>query len=401
MYKKVLISILSVFLAGCSVSGSAEKREAPVIDRELVIWTATDLHYISPELTDFGSRFMDIVESADGKLTEKTPEILDELVKQTIEAHPDALILTGDLTFNGEKQSLLDLREKFMEIQNAGIPVLVISGNHDIMNSTARRYEGEHLYETEIISQKEFTEIMGDFGYYNAFSRDESSFSYAYALTNDLWILTLDANTEANPGSVSTETLRWAETVFKKAKEENARIITCTHQNVLKQSEMVYMGYVIWNFGEIASLMRYYDVLVNLSGHSHLQHTSEENGLTDICTESICLYPIPYGELVISRDRNSFRYEQKNLGILAEESMERFRSTHLEQLENMLENYDLTDEQKKIMIDFSVDLNMKYFSGQNIDPVEFRSSEGYELWKTYAADTSWFTYVDSMISNYE
>ena len=43
----------------------------------------------------------------------------------------DGLILSGDLTFNGEKKSHEELAEKFKKVEKSGAPVMVIPGNHD------------------------------------------------------------------------------------------------------------------------------------------------------------------------------------------------------------------------------------------------------------------------------
>ena len=68
---------------------------------ETTLLTATDLHYLSPELTDGGSAFTRMVDQGDGKMVGDSTALLEALVWQTIREAPDALILSGDLTFNG------------------------------------------------------------------------------------------------------------------------------------------------------------------------------------------------------------------------------------------------------------------------------------------------------------
>ena len=53
-------------------------------------------------------------------------EVTDAFIRQVIEEMPDALILSGDLTFNGEKASHVALAEKLSTIENAGIPVFPV-----------------------------------------------------------------------------------------------------------------------------------------------------------------------------------------------------------------------------------------------------------------------------------
>ncbi|WP_287895528.1 metallophosphoesterase [Clostridium sp.] len=54
-------------------------------------------------------------------------------------AHPSALVLSGDLSQNGEKANHEALAEKLERVQAAGIPVLVIPGNHDINHPGQQR----------------------------------------------------------------------------------------------------------------------------------------------------------------------------------------------------------------------------------------------------------------------
>ena len=104
------------------------------------IMLATDIHYFSDSLTDGGPRFQEMVEYGDGKIVTYIDQITDAFLDEVVKQHPDALVLSGDLTLNGEKASHKDLAEKLHRVENHGIPVLVIPGNHDINNHQAARY---------------------------------------------------------------------------------------------------------------------------------------------------------------------------------------------------------------------------------------------------------------------
>ena len=84
----VFLSFLCAALGGCGSSRPlAEKETSP-----LTVVTATDLHYLSPELTDYGTGFMRMVGNGDGKLTQYAPEITDAFLEEVEKLHPDALI---------------------------------------------------------------------------------------------------------------------------------------------------------------------------------------------------------------------------------------------------------------------------------------------------------------------
>ena len=104
---------------------------------ETVLLTATDLHYIAPTLTDNGALFTDLIEQGDGKAMAYSDALIEAFVAQVIAEKPDALILSGDLTFNGARESHEALSLRLARVRDAGIPVFVLPGNHDLNSSSA------------------------------------------------------------------------------------------------------------------------------------------------------------------------------------------------------------------------------------------------------------------------
>ena len=92
---------------------------------------ATDLHYLSPSIVERGEVFEKVYLGGDGKQMNYMSEIPDAFIEDVIKQKPDGLILSGDLTFNGEKKSHEELAEKFKKVEKSGVPVMVIPGNHD------------------------------------------------------------------------------------------------------------------------------------------------------------------------------------------------------------------------------------------------------------------------------
>ncbi len=90
------------------------------------ILLASDIHYLSRGLTDFGDGFKYKVEHGDGKVVNYIWEITDAFIEAVKKEDPDLVILSGDLTLNGERDSHLDFAKKLKEIEDAGIPVIVI-----------------------------------------------------------------------------------------------------------------------------------------------------------------------------------------------------------------------------------------------------------------------------------
>ena len=166
--------------------GSRTETVRPEIEEELPveeyrppsIVTVSDIHYFAPSMTDYGEAFDEMVKRDDGKLVPYISQLMDVFTEEMTELMPDAVILSGDLTLNGEKGAHEALAEKLKVLADQGVRVLVIPGNHDINNPNAASYFGEVREAAESVSAEEFLDIYHEFGYDQAISRDETSLSY-------------------------------------------------------------------------------------------------------------------------------------------------------------------------------------------------------------------------------
>ena len=397
--KKIITTacVLSV-LGGCSRISTMESGAGP--KEPLEIWVWADIHYLASSLHDDGTVFRQLVEQGDGKVPEYSEAIADEFIRLCLERHPDAVVIPGDLTYNGERISLQELSEKLKTLQDSGIPVLVIPGNHDLMYPYARSYFGSNARKTPAISPEDFRKDCGAFGWEQAVARDSDSFSYVYALTDDVELMFLDANTPAAPGSVPDSTLAWAKKQLAWAKEDSKTVITVTHQSLLAQNKFMTKGFIISNHSNVESLLRKYGVTLNLSAHIHIQHTVTEDGLTDIATGCASVAPLRYGILNIGMDRSQWEYIPGHLEILQQEATDRFTTCMTRQIADTLTGRDIPEEDFDYMVEFMMDLNRAYFAGEitdsDVDAV--RQTEGYLKWKTYGRDTSWYQYIESILS---
>ncbi|MBA5745194.1 metallophosphoesterase, partial [Escherichia coli] len=74
-------------------------------DRNLSMVVTTDVHYFAPSLTDNGKAFEKYVAAGDGKQLAYSDEITDAFLADVESKKTDVLIISGDLTNNGEKTS--------------------------------------------------------------------------------------------------------------------------------------------------------------------------------------------------------------------------------------------------------------------------------------------------------
>lgn len=298
---RLLLCVLLMLslLPACSLAGD-----------EPTIFVATDPHFISPALTDYGPFFMRMIENGDGKLVHYTNELTDAFVHQVIEKKPDCLILTGDLTFNGAKKSHENLAAKLRNVDQIGIPVLVLPGNHDLYCYAAAEFTADGYTLTERISSEEFADIYHDLGFDLAISRDPYSLSYIAEPIPGVRILMLDTNTLMLEGAVAQNTFTWLESVLNRAQQDGAKVIAASHQNLYAHSSLLYEGYMIANASMLQSRYAQYGVTVNLSGHLHIQHTLAPEGKTpEIATSSLAVSPCQYGVITLEGDGAQYRTE--------------------------------------------------------------------------------------------
>ena len=206
------------------------------------ILLASDIHYLSRGLTDFGDGFKYKVEHGDGKVVNYIWEITDAFIEAVKKEDPDLVILSGDLTLNGERDSHLDFARKLKEIEDAGIPVIVIPGNHDINNTAAAQFTGAQALGTAHIGPEDFSEIYQDFGYDEAVSRDSASLSYVYQIDDYNRALMLDT-CQYEPynqvgGMIQEETYDWIEDQMEDAWDLGMNVIPVGHHNLLDESEV-------------------------------------------------------------------------------------------------------------------------------------------------------------------
>ena len=361
--------LFSLLLLG---SGAPEERA----ETTYRVITATDLHYLAPELTDHGAYFWRVMENADGKVTEYCEEITDTFLAEVIGEQPEALILTGDISFNGARASHESLAKKLAAVEAAGVPVFVLPGNHDLYRGTSAAFFGESYELVPSVTEEEFAQIYGEFGFEEALSRDSDSLSYTARLNEHTRLLMLDANTLHDYCSLSDKSLRWVEKQLKDAQKENMTVLAACHQN-LYQHSVFRGGYMLDCSEQLHELLERYEVRLILSGHMHIQHIKTEGTVTEIAGSPLTMGACRYG--LLSFEAGAYRYEARSVDLSAwakgqgieNEDLLRFPDYPLERLSRRTENQareqlekkGITGEEQDALTAYACALNTAYFTG--------------------------------------
>lgn len=307
--------------------GEKETKAEPMKNGKRIV-LMTDIHYLADSLTDKGEEFQYMVEHGDGKLTNYVWEITDAAFEQVEALSPDVIILSGDLTLNGEKESHKELAKKLEQVEKDGIQVVVIPGNHDINNRNAASFDGRSRQMAEAVSANEFAEIYNDFGYDEALSRDPASLSYTYDLGPDMRLLMLDScqysPTNKVWGMIKTETYDWIDDQLDEAWDDGVILLPVAHHNLLDESKIYVEDCTIEHSEELVNRLEEENVPLFLSGHLHVQHymrNEEDRGIYEIVTSSLSTPPCQYGVLEY-RDDESFSYhtQQVDMGKMGQKA---------------------------------------------------------------------------------
>ena len=374
------------------------------------IAVATDLHYLSSSLTDGGAFFTDLVENADGKNMFYIEEITESFVATMIQEKPEILILSGDLTFNGERQSHLDLEQKLEKIKENGTQILVMPGNHDIDRSSAAGFFGDGYQLVDTVSKEAFAKIYQDYGLQESIDKDDTSLSYLYRARKDFWILMLDSNSQGT-NEISDQTFSWIEEILKDAREQDIQVLAVSHQNLLAHNPYFTEGFLIDQAQELEALYQQYAVVANLSGHIHIQHIQDKD-LPEILTSALPVSPHHYG--MIQFDGKTLDYQTKIFDVaswargqgLTDQKLLNFSQSSqafMEQvaarkLEPDLLDSSLTDLERELLLRTFAQVNADYFAGRSIDPADHQ--QGLSLLQDH--DLPFYpSYIDSILKSAE
>lgn len=317
--KKYLICLVILLLSACA------SETAPIESgKDLRFYVATDIHLLSKDLMKNDELMAQVFEYGDGRFVHYSNEIMSTLSDTVKNNEVDVLILSGDLTHDGEKASHLAMAAQLKEIEKNGTRVFVVPGNHDLENPFAKDYAEGGWVTAETITKDDFEDIYKNYGYKEAISRDPNGLSYLVAPSEDVYLLMLDSNKygmlnmPTGGGVIKEETLEWIKEATQIARDANAQIITVMHHNLIKHSERLYQGYVINNSEEVVPVFDELGLSIVLSGHMHAQSiksTEQKNHtIYDIVTSSMSIYPMNVGVLEYKKNEG-FSYHLESLDI--------------------------------------------------------------------------------------
>ena len=268
----------------------------------------TDLHTMAPELLVSGGTAWDNYLASDRKLVDYSRELLNAAVsKIKNDIRPDAVLVTGDLTKDGEVLSHQYLWARLTQLVDAGIKVSVIPGNHDFGTGNAKYYDGDNTSNAEVLSRSEFASMYADCGY-KGVKRDPNSLSYCRELFPGLAVIGIDSGAD---GAISEASLSWIEGQAKECYQKGKQVIAMIHHPLVPhfQGSDTFMPVsYLSDYENVRNRLADAGVRMVLTGHFHTSDIATDfnadlsKSIIDVNTGSLVTYPCHYRVLEFSDD---------------------------------------------------------------------------------------------------
>ena len=358
-------------------------------DKKTSFWVISDTHLIADSLHDHGQAFSQMQKTSQGKDLYYQETALSAFVRMAQKKKPAAIIVTGDVTFNGERVSAEKFAEIFKPLEETQL--LVLPGNHDIYDGWAREFRGKKQYYAGQISPRMWRNIFKT-SYKNAVSVDDESLAYSVQLNPDYLLILADSNdygkeeattAPATAGFLGREQRRWIKAQLQYASENNLQVIFCMHHNLYAHNPAVNKGYVVDDYRELRKLLAQYNVKLVFSGHIHAQNImlpQDPCPATEVVTASFCSNDQGYGVVKVSPKEVSYTcHHFKMKDYLTDKEKQNWTLTHfhdyLENIQlgtisaelmqkNLYQNHDDLDTVRKMGRLFG-EMNYHFFTGKN------------------------------------
>lgn len=339
IFRKIISFILVLTLIAVCIPLSASAEESAIRFGVL-----SDIHYFADSLKSDCEEYDEWLYNKHKEYDDTNALIdnaLDGILRNAVEDGSTYVLIPGDLTKDGEKESHKALAARLAEFEaETGIQVFVVPGNHDINNSKAITFENGFSEPAEKTSPEDFREIYADFGYADADSvfvpaegNKGGMLSYTEVLGNykliaiDSCMYSEDNCAEGNEhmtdGRIGDELLEWIVAECADAEEKGLTVIGMQHHNLIPHMEIeeaTFWPFVVQEWIQIADAYADAGMHYVFTGHLHVNDTSShisDNGeiVYDILTPTLTGYPNCYKIVDFVSDGTTIDFKMKTLDI--------------------------------------------------------------------------------------
>ena len=269
-------------------------------------YLVTDTHYFENELGAEGKAFEKNMKTEQYFVKESSAIVKSTFARISEDKETDIVIIPGDLTKNGEKESHKSFIKELYQLKESGKKIFVITAGHDY-NDSAYVLKGDGRVPVEGTDFDDLCEMYRDFGYGDAIAIDEPTHSYMAQITEKVRMLAICCDSKGQPkGAMDERHMAWAKDQIDKAKEDNCSVFAICHYPIIPPVPAFDLvgDAKIKEWQNVASFLADNGVELILTGHMHIQSINEfysekGNRLIDICTSCLVGSPAKYRKITI------------------------------------------------------------------------------------------------------
>lgn len=353
MYKKYFQIVIIVLLI--ARTALAQIRVAVV----------SDIHVMGPGLVVNDGKAWQTALDNDRKMIDKSREIFDRLINQFKSQRLDLLLVTGDLTKDGERLSHQYVKAGLDKLKAAGVKVFVIPGNHDLGTANAMTYDGDKTGRAETVDGDGFRAIYANYGYGAESTLDSLSLSYACEPVTGLTLIGIDSH----KGYLSETTLDWVCQQAEEARSKGRQVIAMMHHPLIPHfngAELYIRTSVVSNYEHVRNKLADAGVRIILTGHFHTSDIAKDwnadlsREIYDINTGSTISYPCDYRVMTMNRELSKIVVTTRHIGslptdaVFAKTAKDRLYSSIYAKAYHKLESsFSFSEEEKKQLADIA------------------------------------------------
>lgn len=270
----------------------------------------TDTHYFEKSLGVEGKAFEKYMSREQYFMKESGTIVESVFNKIADDKDTDIVIIPGDLTKNGEKESHKAFLKQLYKLKESGKKIYVITAGHDY-NEHSFAFKNDERIEVEGTDFADLYDMYYDFGYSEALAFDKRTHSYIAQIADGVRMLAINCDSYQNPkGTMDDELISWAKIQLDKAKEDGCSVFAICHYPIIPPVPVFDLvgDAKIKEWRKVASFLADNGVELILTGHMHIQSINEfysesGNRLIDICTSCLVGSPAKYRKIIV--DENS------------------------------------------------------------------------------------------------
>lgn len=269
----------------------------------------SDTHVMAPELLVSDGPAWQQLLATDRKMVDKSQALFDTMVERLkTELQPQLLLITGDITKDGELLSHQYVVRKLDELRQCGIQTLVIPGNHDLGTRKALSYDGDSTAKAATVTADDFAKLYEPYGYGEQSDRENSTLTYCVEPVPGLVIVGIDSGEK---GRLSPLTLNWVCNKAEEARSAGKQVLAMMHHPLFPHFygvDKFVNTAVITDYENVRNRLADAGIRVILTGHFHTSdiakssNADQSQSVYDVTTGSLASYPCDYRVLTLSAD---------------------------------------------------------------------------------------------------